>query len=109
VAAAKAAAKLPHFSWRDLVPGDRVLQVGQTAVSTNEKYLRLLADARCDDCLTRTAIRNLQWLIKHPSDGSELDRVWNGPVAAVPKQVLEWFQNHANDPAMSIPLRPLSD
>jgi phenylalanine-4-hydroxylase len=109
VATAKAAAKLPHFSWRDLVPGDRVLHVGQTAVSTNEKYLRLLANARCDDCLTRTAIRNLQWMVKHASDGSELNQVWNGPVAAVPKQVLEWFQNHASDPAMSIPLRPLSD
>lgn len=109
VATAKAAAKLPHFSWRDLVPGDRVLQVGQTAVSTNEKYLRLLADARCDDCLTRSAIRNLQWLAKHQSDGSELNQVWNGPVAAVPKQVLAWFQKHANDPAMSIPLRPLSE
>jgi phenylalanine-4-hydroxylase len=109
VATAKAAAKLPHFSWRDLVPGDRVMQVGQTAVSTNEKYLRLLADARCDDCLTRTAIRNLQWMVKHGSDGSELSQVWNGPVAAVPKQVLEWFRNHTSDPAMRIPLRPLSE
>ncbi len=109
VATAKQAAGLPHFSWRDLVPGDRVLQVGQTAVSTNEKYFRLMADVRCDDCLTRTAIRNLRWFTRRSSDGSELCNTWSGPVAPIPDRVLQWFQSHAADSELQVPLRPLSD
>jgi phenylalanine-4-hydroxylase len=109
VSTAKAAARLPHFSWRDIVPGDRVLNVGQTAVSTNEKYFRLMADVRCDDCLTRTAIRNLRWLHRRSSDGSELSQTWYGPVAPVPERVLAWFAQHEADAELQVPLRPLSE
>jgi len=59
---AKIFAKLPNFSWRDLVPGDRVLQVGESAVSTNEKYLRLAFhsfDTHCDQGEFTQAIRPL--------------------------------------------------
>ncbi|MFN9436699.1 MAG: hypothetical protein ACK6DC_17405 [Planctomycetota bacterium] len=109
VATAKAASRLPHFSWRDIVPGDRVLHVGQTAVSTNEKYFRLMADVRCDDCLTRTAIRNLRWFHRRNSDGSELSEIWYGPVAPVPERVLQWYSEHESDAALQVPLRPLSE
>jgi phenylalanine-4-hydroxylase len=109
VSTAKAALRLPHFSWRDIVPGDRVLHVGQTAVSTNEKYFRLMADVRCDDCLTRTAIRNLRWFARRSSDGSELAQTWYGPVAPVPERVQAWFVEHASDRALQVPLRPLSE
>jgi phenylalanine-4-hydroxylase len=109
VATAKAASRLPHFSWRDIIPGDRVLHVGQTAVSTNEKYFRLMADARCDDCLTRTAVRNLRWFIRRSSDGSELSQTWYGPVAPLPRAVLDWFAAHESDAALQVNLRPLSE
>jgi phenylalanine-4-hydroxylase len=108
VATAHRAARLPHFSWRDIVPGDRVLHVGQTAVSTNEKYLRLMCDQRCDDCLTRTAVRNLRWFHQQSSDGTELQTVWGGPVAPVPKGVLQWFDQSESVHEMAIPTRPLS-
>lgn len=109
VATAKTASRLPHFSWRDIVPGDRVLHVGQTAVSTNEKYFRLMADVRCDDCLTRTAIRNLRWFHRKSSDGSELSQTWYGPVASVPERVLQWYAQHQSDSELQVPLRPLSE
>ncbi len=109
VATAKTASRLPHFSWRDIVPGDRVLNVGQTAVSTNEKYFRLMADVRCDDCLTRSAIRNLRWFTRHASDGSELSQTWYGPVAPVPERALAWFIQHQADAELQVPLRPLSE
>lgn len=105
---AKRASRLPHFSWRDIIPGDRILQVGQTAVSTNEKYVRLKADVRCDDCLTRVAVRNLRWFIQHTSDGSDLETTWYGPVAPVPRSILDWFQQTECDHAFDVAIRPLS-
>jgi len=108
VLTAKHAARLPHFSWRDLVPGDRVLQVGQTAVSTNEKYLRLISDQRCDDCLTRTAIRNLRWFSHGEHSDLDLNRTWGGPIAPIPTGVLEWFRNADARHDFSIATRPLS-
>lgn len=94
---AKTAAKLPHFSWRDLVPGDRVLQVGESAVSTNEKYLRLAfhsLDTHCeqgDACLTRTAIRNLRIFAKNPNATAELSELLGSQIAPVPAGILDWF------------------
>jgi phenylalanine-4-hydroxylase len=108
VAIAHQAAGLPHFSWRDIVPGDRVLQVGQTAVSTNEKYLRLHGGQLCDDCLTRTAVRNLRWYTGAPHAGIDLDRTWGGPIAHVPPGILEWFPRADAEHAFTIALRPLS-
>lgn len=108
VATAKLAAKLPHFSWRDIAPGDRILQVGESAVSTNEKYLRLMCDQLCDDCLTRTAIRNLR-LLQHGLDPSlDLNSLWSGVIAPVPVGVIEWFKSIDTEQRYNIPLRPLS-
>lgn len=108
VATAKLAAKLPHFSWRDIAPGDRILQVGESAVSTNEKYLRLMCDQLCDDCLTRTAIRNLR-LLQHGLDPSlDLNTLWSGVIAPVPAGVIDWFKQIDSEQKFNIPLRPLS-
>ncbi len=54
------AQRLPHHTWRELVPGDEVFNVGKTLASTNEKYYQLVGGQRLDDCLLRTAIRNLR-------------------------------------------------
>jgi len=49
VATANLASKLSHFSCRDIAPGDRILNVGESAVLTNEKYLKLMSNQLCDD------------------------------------------------------------
>ena len=51
---------LPHYTWRELVPGDHVMNVGKINMSPNEKYYRLLAGQPLDECLNRAAIRNLR-------------------------------------------------
>lgn len=108
VATANMASKLPHFSWRDIAPGDRVLNVGESAVSTNEKYLRLMCDQLCDDCLTRTAIRNLRLLIHGLDPLLDLQRVWRGPIASVPEGVIEWFYKEEQEHQFTQVTRPLS-
>jgi phenylalanine-4-hydroxylase len=108
VSTAKLASKLPHFSWRDIAPGDRVLQVGESAVSTNEKYLRLMCNQLCDDCLTRTAVRNLR-LVLHGLDPSlDLNELWSGIIAPVPAGVLSWFEDTDASGRFSIATRPLT-
>ena len=108
VATANMASKLPHFSWRDIAPGDRVLNVGESAVSTNEKYLRLMCDQLCDDCLTRTAIRNLRLLIHGLDPLLDLQRLWRGPIASVPEGVIEWFSKEDQEHQFTQVTRPLS-
>ncbi len=51
---------LPHHTWREIVPGDNVINVGTILTSPNEKYYRLLARQPLDECLQRAAIRNLR-------------------------------------------------
>lgn len=65
------AKKLPHHTWREVVPGDEVINVGKAMMSPNEKYYRLLANQPLDDCLKRTAIRNLRLYEK----GLSLDEI----------------------------------
>ncbi len=108
VAIAKRAATLPHFSWRDIVPGDRLLQVGQTGVSTNEKYLRLMSRTPEDECLTRTAVRNLRWFAGGPHAEIDLDSAWGGPIAPIPKGLLDWFRQHDAQHDFTVETRPLS-
>jgi phenylalanine-4-hydroxylase len=108
VSTAKLAAKLPHFSWRDIAPGDKVINVGESAVSTNEKYLRLMSNQLCDDCLTRSAIRNLRLLIHGLAPGMDLQRVWRGPIADVPPGLLEWFREEDAKHRFQHATRPLS-
>jgi len=58
VAIVKQAIRLPHHTWRELVPGDRIHNVGRCVVGPNEKYRALAANQPIDECLTRTAKRN---------------------------------------------------
>ncbi len=108
VRTAKLAAKLPHFSWRDIAPGDCVLNVGEAAISTNEKYLRLMCNQLCDDCLTRTAIRNLRLLLHGIDPRIDMQSTWRGPVAEVPSGILDWFRVQDDECKFAIATRPLS-
>ena len=89
--ASKKAMSLPDFTWREIVPGDRVLNVGRTATSVNEKYYRLMAGQEMDDCLQRTAIGNL----KMYADGfdRELLKQFRAAPPAIPDQALDWYRN----------------
>ncbi len=110
VSIAKQAAKLPHFSWRDVAPGDTVLNFGEAAISTTEKYLRLISQIPLDDCVTRTAIRNLRMLARGLQPDVDLDRAWRAPIAAVPSDILKWFiQAEAQNRFSQQVLRPLSN
>jgi phenylalanine-4-hydroxylase len=58
------ATRLPHHTWREIAPGDDVMNVGLAVASPNEKYYRLIANQPLDECLRRTAIRNLRLCAK---------------------------------------------
>lgn len=113
VRAAKLSARLPHFAWRDVVPGDRILNLGRVGTSVNEKYYRLKAGSESDECMKRTAIRNLQ-LFHHGMDTKfegkqiDLDSVWRSPYPEPPASVLDWFANSDESNANDVALRPLS-
>ncbi len=112
VRACEKAARLPHFSWRDLAPGDQVLSVGAVATSVNEKYYRLLARQPMDDCMLRTAVRNRR-LLRQPidpmDDGQvlEIDSIWSAPPPALPAGLLE-PDSHDEPAPQEAPMRPLS-
>ncbi|MFK7738651.1 MAG: hypothetical protein AB8B50_21685 [Pirellulaceae bacterium] len=92
IAASEKAARLPHFSWREIVPGDRVLHAGRVALNVNEKYEQVLAGAPVDASAARCALRNAS-LMQRPIDrldnGCELDlqSVWS---TALP-DATEWI------------------
>lgn len=94
--ASKRAMELPHYTWREIVPGDKVIDVGELATSTNEKYLRLMLDMPLDDCLTRAALRNLQLYSKGLS--SQQLSAFKIPPADLPQEALEWFRNQDQTP-----------
>jgi phenylalanine-4-hydroxylase len=109
VAIAKLAAKLPHFSWRDVAPRDSVLNYGESAVSTCEKYFRLRCGVPGDECLERVAIRNLRQAVHGLEPGVDVDRVWRAPIAPIPPEILLWFkQEDAAGRFSQHVLRPLS-
>lgn len=108
VAVAKQAVKLPHFSWRDLLPGDHVLQVGESAVSTNEKYLRLRCESPCDQCLTRTAIRNLRLLARGAEPQRELTELFGTTIPPLPEGLVQWFRETDTRSPFPHAIRPLS-
>jgi phenylalanine-4-hydroxylase len=90
LAASKRAMELPHYTWREIIPGDKIINVGQIAVSTNEKYMRLMLDMPVDDCLTRSAIRNLRMhLAGLPENWTNAFRV---PPDSIPEEAIEWFK-----------------
>ena len=93
VAAAKMAQRLPHFTWREIVPGDRVLNVGRVVTSTNEKYFRLMAGLPLDECLTRAAIRNLRLALQCPNAIKACEHAFSVLPPEIPSAVVEWFRS----------------
>ena len=89
LAASEKAMSLPDFTWREIVPGDRVLNVGRTATSVNEKYYRLMAGQQMDLCLQRTAIGNL----KMYAEGFDLELLeqFRAAPPAIPEKALSWY------------------
>ncbi len=85
------AENLPHHTWREIVPGDEVINVGTSVTSPNEKYYRLLAHQALDDCLYRTAIRNLRMYAKglELHQPEELDFV--NLLPPVPEELVQEF------------------
>lgn len=109
VETAKIAARLPHFSWRDVAPGDTVVNFGESSVSTNEKYFRLMSNQTADECMTRTAVRNLRMMAHGLAPSVDLNRVWRAPLASIPDQVVDWFQQEDEQGTFSLQeIRPLS-
>jgi phenylalanine-4-hydroxylase len=92
IQAAKTAQHLPHYTWREIVPGDEVLNVGSIAIGSNEKYLRLMAGLPLDECLTRAAIRNLRIITQHPAKFREFAGAFEVAPPEVPEKIVEWFR-----------------
>jgi phenylalanine-4-hydroxylase len=90
LAASEKALSLPDFTWREIIPGDRVLNVGTTATSVNEKYYRLMAGQTMDECLKRTAIANLE-LINSGFDDVLMNQFRVQP-PAIPDAAIDWFR-----------------
>jgi phenylalanine-4-hydroxylase len=89
--AAKKAMELPHYTWREVVPGDKVINVGSVVVSPNEKYYRLKAGLPMDECLTRTAIRNLRMYARGECSDESLKGTFKVSPPTVPDPLIEWF------------------
>ncbi len=90
--AAKTAIQLPDYTWREIVPGDQVVDVGRIAMSPNEKYDRLMAGQPLDDCLKRTAIRNLK-LMADGFDETLLEQFKARP-PQIPDEAIRWYETH---------------
>ncbi len=105
--AARLAMRLPHYTWREIVPGDKVLNVGRAAQSPNEKYWQLMADQPVDDCLFRAAVRNLRLLQRGLDPAVKLDTTWSASMPIVPQSVRDWFRptdQPGHFPALKVPL-----
>lgn len=83
------AAGLPHHTWRELVPGDDVINVGKCLTSSTEKYYRLLAGQPLDACLTRAAIRNLRLAQKPHDNHDPLATAFRAAMPPIPNDVLQ--------------------
>ncbi|QEG23654.1 hypothetical protein [Mariniblastus fucicola] len=88
--ASEKAMSLPDFTWREIVPGDRVLNVGRTATSVNEKYYRLMAGQQMDDCLRRTALGNLKMFAE--GFDRELLKQFRAAPPEIPDNALDWYR-----------------
>jgi phenylalanine-4-hydroxylase len=86
-----AARELPHYTWRELAPGDNVVNVGRTLTSANEKYYRLLAGQALDECLRRTALRNLRMFASTPDLGQRAATMFKVPPPEIPPALIEQF------------------
>jgi phenylalanine-4-hydroxylase len=108
VAAAKLAQRLPHFTWREIVPGDRVLNVGRVATSVNDKYYRLFTDQPIDECLTRAAIRNLRLVGKCPAVIKEFEQAFAVRPPEIPAAIIDWFRTADADGRFHQEILPLT-
>ena len=90
--ASKKAMDLPDFTWREILPGDRVIDVGTAMMSVNEKYHRLMAGQEMDECLTRTAIKNLN--LYRDGLSSDLLAQFQQMPNDVPQEVARWFDEN---------------
>jgi len=87
----RTAKNLPHHSWREIVPGDTVLNVGSEMTSPLEKYYRLLAGQGLDDCLRRAAIRNLRMCQTEIRVNDLREQAFLDELPEIPKAVLSEF------------------
>ncbi len=90
--AARQAQRLPHFTWREIAPGDTVLQVGREYTSIQEKYLAWMADHPMDECLTRTAQRNLRMASRGCFDRLELAEFYRVAPPHIPIDALNLYR-----------------
>ncbi len=105
--AARTAAKLPHYTWREIVPGDHVLNVGAVMTAPNEKYWRLVAGQPLDECLRRTVVRNLTLMETELHNEMDLAAVWKGPMPEIPQPVWDWYWDQKDAgtlPAVEVPM-----
>lgn len=91
--ASKMAMRLPHYTWREIVPGDQVINIGTIVCSPNEKYFRLMAGQPIDECLTRTAIRNLRMYAAGQCDPADLEAAFKTAPPVVSSEIVQWFQS----------------
>lgn len=88
--ASKTAMQLPHYTWREVAPGDNVINVGEIVTSPNEKYYRLMTGHPIDECLTRSAVRNLR-MIARGFDKNLLKELKALP-PEIPAEIIKWFK-----------------
>ena len=108
----KEAMALPHVTWNELLEGDKVLAVGTTAMSPNEKYFRLMnedplalqSENSSDYTIPITAVRNLR-LRQQPDAKPSRHKL-----PTIPDSVIAWFeQNESSFPADLGPYRKQLD
>jgi len=87
----KIAQRLPHHTWREIAPGDQVINVGSVMTSPNEKYIRLLAHQPLDECLTRAAIRNLRMFQQGLQPTCDLEKQFVSMLPEIPAELLAEF------------------
>ena len=92
LSASKKAMSLPDFTWREVAPGDQVIDVGTVMMSPNEKYYRLMAGQPLDECLTRTAKANLR-MYDEGFDRALL-KSFRVPPPEVPEAALAWYRRN---------------
>ncbi|MCP4477202.1 MAG: hypothetical protein GY880_01615 [Planctomycetaceae bacterium] len=93
LATVRTAKNLPHHTWMELVPGDNVHNVGTVMMSPLEKYNRLLANQQMDQCLTRTAIRNLMLYQSGTRPRNALEDEFLQKLPTLPISMLSRFSN----------------
>ncbi len=99
------AKNLPHHTWRELVPGDTVLNVGTTMTSSLEKYYRLLADQELDDCLHRAAIRNLRMYQAGIKPNDSREQAFLDEIPVIPGTLISEFANADQNGEFESPTR----